>query len=86
MLRLKRILGSSASPSATVRENALSQLNEISKIEHIQPSQQHEQCTLIGDDTVIGAYGVMIGGGTLNESLNQDYFLIPFLTMYIVKI
>ena len=56
MSRLKWILGSSASPSATVSENALSQLNEISKIEHIQPSQQHEQSTLIGDDTVIGEY------------------------------
>ena len=29
---------------------------------------------------------MMIGGGTLNESLNQDYFFIPVLTMYIVKI
>ena len=76
----------SAPSSATVKENALSQLNEISRIEHIQPSQQHEQSTLIGDDTVIGVCDVMIGGGTLNGSLNQDYFLIPVLTMYIVKI
>ena len=83
MSRLKLILGSSASPSATVRENALSQLNEISKIEHIQPTQQHEQSKLIGDDTVIGGYGVMIGGGTLKAALSVTFDLLILKIMFL---
>ena len=69
-----------AAPDHVAQDDALSHLNEISRIEGSQLPTPYENSTLLGDTTIIGGFTMAASNKTLTESQDSNFYN-PILTM-----